>query len=277
MSHNLRANSFALCAWTQDRLFLLLDGALEPHEENQISAHLETCNACKAAWQTTCHTEHTLLAARENLPKPGDLSVGFYAKLAQTPARSRLQFHYFAAPALAAMLLGVFLWRPTGTQNSIASLSTINRDEKEMAQTSPLAPQKDLPKPVEKPRKIAKKPPVSSLFRKPTRLITSTKPAPKAEPNWLKSGGSGTLASAVTSPRSAQDSRRFALVLEATAPRDMAPSSEMEIEVTDTERGFESKTRTSEEFETNGTRTVTIEESEPTPRIETLLLREEQE
>jgi hypothetical protein len=251
-----------------------LDGTLEPHEESQIRTHLETCTACQAAWQITRHAEQTLLTARENLPNAGDLSAGFYAKLAQTPARPKLRLRYFAAPALAAVLLGVFLWRPTTTQNSVALLPTEkNNTPTEIAHAPDPAPQKAPSQSPAKPRDIAQNSPTAPS--KPVRLVASLKPASKVEPKWLKSGGSSTVASAIS--QNPQDSRRLSFAFDAKASSNMPPISEMEIEVTDTERGFESKTHTSEEIESNGTRTVTIEENEPTPRIETLLLREEQE
>lgn len=102
-----------LCGWVQARLFDYMDRELDATEQRKMQAHLENCSFCQAELRQSRQSEMALANALAAVPSPGDLSAGFYARLAasQAPRRPVFAGWRLAVPALAVCLLGLVLWR----------------------------------------------------------------------------------------------------------------------------------------------------------------------
>jgi hypothetical protein len=105
------------CRQTRARLFDFLDGELDGESHRAVQRHLDYCVDCRREWESQRRAEQALSTGRQNIPDPGDLRSGFYARLAATAPRRRpalieafrrAPFPALALPAVAlALLIGM--------------------------------------------------------------------------------------------------------------------------------------------------------------------------
>lgn len=276
------------CATAQESLYALLEGALSPQEEKVVRGHITACASCGHEWNAIRSVEQALLSARESLPSAGDLSAGFYAKLAQEQKpfhQPRLWKRWsIAVPAMALGVLAIMLYHPQSDLSDLqVAHSTAPKPSPQLAQAPPKK------SPIEITRQGSTMGVHSVTFMDRTKhksMIASRSLSSQVSGMWDQRSPAVTgllLGDYKRAPARDTENRFYyrqaGLQLASTnLPASDPTSSQIEIEVVDTERGFESKNRVeSEETLKDGVRTVTIDESDTTPRVETLVFQESSE
>lgn len=87
-----------------EQMSLMLDGRLAASERQELQAHLETCDACRAQWAAFQQVDRMLSSAAQAAPAPG-FAARFSARLARQEAQRRARQRVIGA-------IGVFA---TGT------------------------------------------------------------------------------------------------------------------------------------------------------------------
>jgi anti-sigma factor RsiW len=83
-----------------ERMSLMLDGRLNARERADLTAHLATCEECRARWAAFQQVDRVLTSAAQVAPAPG-FAARFAGRLARQPARR-------AAPRRVFAGIGVF-------------------------------------------------------------------------------------------------------------------------------------------------------------------------
>ncbi len=286
MPRNRRDNIQRDCTTIKQRLYALLDGALPPQEERSVRAHLQNCVSCNSEWTTIRHTEIALQSAREALPSAGDLSAGFYAKLAQAqnpPRRSLFKTGWFVAVPTMAMGVCAFLLLRPHTETPLVIPRPIS-SAPSATETARVPPSKKVGSPTMLGENILPELPKRNAFRN-TKNAVIVANVPQTHKNHASTTFFRSLQLSVTADsrglslgRYNESERANLRLAEARVLSENPKGGDIDIEVVDTERGFESKNRVlSEEVESNGIRTVTIDETETASRVETVSFQEQPE
>ncbi|MCX6382247.1 MAG: zf-HC2 domain-containing protein [Armatimonadetes bacterium] len=239
------------CAEAQEQFFYRVEGLLSLKQEATLQAHLDSCERCRYQWNQYRLLESQLCLAHEAIPAPGDLSAGFYQKLAQERKVSTPRLRWFITlPTFATAIVAIVLFQ------------TVNH------QANPITP---MPLRSEKGVSVLSKNVAPSFVSgsEIANMPTQSSASEQHRSVSLKGGGHRalsrhkhaivSLATTVTLPMTAKQPVVLAML------NDQRPPLEgVDLEVTDNERGFESKVHIGgEDLGNHGTRVVTINDEEP--------------
>ncbi len=235
------------CAETQEQFFLQMEGLLSLIQEATLQAHLDSCDACQREWSQYRLLESQLRSAHEAIPAPGDLSVGFYQKLAQERIRTAPRFRWFIAlPTFATAMLALVFWQAASRQTNQTLVTPIEIGKGAISTSnnrfSPLKPSEDVAH--------VPTPSLDRALDAPTLVRVHGVSLRRKHTGFAKRNNAPPVA-------------RQPVVL-ALATSQEPPLEGVDLVVTDDERGFESKVHIGgEETERHGVRTVTIDDDTP--------------
>jgi len=240
------------CAEAQEQFFYQVEGLLSLKQEAVLQAHLDSCERCRYQWNQYHLLESQLCLAHEAIPAPGDLSAGFYQKLAQerkVSTSSRLRW-FITLPTFATAMVAIVLFQTVNHQANPTTPTPLRSEKVVSVLSKNVAPSSV------SGNEIANMPTQSSTSEQ-SRSVSLKGRGYRALSRHKHTIVS--LAKTVTLPMTAKQPVVLAML------NDQRPPLEgVDLEVTDNERGFESKVHIGgEDLGNHGTRVVTINDEEP--------------
>lgn len=229
------------CEEAREQFFSQMEGLLSPEQEAALRTHIHSCEACQREWSQYRLLESQLRAAREAIPAAGDLSAGFYQKLARERRKVAPRPLRVFAPAFATAALAIVLWQTTN-RHGVRTVET------------PLATQGGLSK---NPTQDA--PP--ALNENDVAYLLAPSDAEENAPPALKNANRQSVVRSKRDPFAAKVRNKTTVqpIVVASLNSEQTSLEGVDLEVKDDERGFESKVHIGGgDALSRGVRTVTI-------------------